>query len=74
MIGKEDADRHHKDLDVVLGSERTAIIIDDTPAVWPQQAAQILVPRRYHFFGTSAVNASLRPIPHTSHPVNAGPL
>ena len=43
-----------KDLDVILGSERTTLIIDDTPAVWPQHSAQVLVPKRYHFFPSSA--------------------
>ena len=70
VIGKEDSTAEHtKDLDVILGSERTTIIVDDSPAVWPQFAAQLLVPRRYHYFPSSAArDASLPPAfqPHLS--------
>ena len=42
VIGKEDAtDAHTKSLDILLGSERTSLIVDDSPAVWPQHAAQV---------------------------------
>ena len=70
VIGKEDSTAEHtKDLDVILGSERTTIIVDDSPAVWPQFKAQLLVPRRYHYFPSSASrDASLPPNfqPHLS--------
>jgi hypothetical protein len=55
VIAKEDCTVSHvKDLDVILGSERTTLIIDDTPAVWPQHSTQVLVPKRYHFFPSSS--------------------
>ena len=55
VIGKEDStESHTKDLDVILGSERTTLIVDDSPAVWPRFKAQLLVPRRYHFFPSSS--------------------
>lgn len=39
----------------MLGPEGTIIIIDDSPGVWPSQSrARVLVPRRYHFFDSSA--------------------
>jgi len=44
----------HKSLDVVLGSEETIVIVDDSPAVWPAHASQLLIPRRYHYFASSA--------------------
>jgi TFIIF-interacting CTD phosphatase-like protein len=48
VIGKEDSTATHtKDLDVILGSERTTLVIDDSAAVWPQHAAQLLIPRRW---------------------------
>jgi len=51
VIAKEDSTmRHMKNLDVVIGSEDTTLIIDDTVAVWPHHAGRVLVPRRYHFF------------------------
>ena len=66
VICKDDADRAHKDLDVMLGSENTAIIIDDTAAVW-RQAGQLLVPRRYHFFPSSAARDGNLPPGHQAH-------
>ena len=62
VIGKEDSTAAHtKDLDVILGSERTTLIVDDSPAVWPQFTTQLLVPRRYHFFASSAARDSTLP-------------
>jgi len=37
--------RHVKDLGVVLGAEAAVIIVDDTAAVWPQHAANLLTAR-----------------------------
>ena len=37
--------QHVKDLGVVLGAEAAAIIVDDTAAVWPQHAANLLLAR-----------------------------
>ena len=68
VIGKEDSTAAHtKDLDVILGSERTAIIVDDSPQVWPQFASQLLVPRRYHFFASSAARDSSLPAGKEPH-------
>jgi len=33
---------------------RPQLIVDDSAAVWPEHAAQLLVPRRYHYFDASA--------------------
>ena len=55
VIAKEDSTCSSiKSLDVVLGSEETVVIVDDTLAVWQRYADQVLVPRRYHFFDSSA--------------------
>ena len=55
VIAKEDSTWSTiKSLDVVLGSEETVVIVDDTLAVWQRYADQVLVPRRYHFFDSSA--------------------
>ena len=55
VIGKEDSTHTQtKSLDVVLGSEEIVLIVDDSPAVWPRHGEQLLVPRRYHFFASSA--------------------
>lgn len=35
---------------MVLGSAHTILIVDDSPAVWPDESARLLVPRRYFFF------------------------
>jgi hypothetical protein len=43
-----------KSLDVVLGDARSVVILDDSPAVWRQHAANVVVPDRYHYFPTSA--------------------
>ena len=82
VLGKEDSTASQtKDLDVILGSERTTLIIDDSPAVWPQQESQLLVPRRYHFFPSSAARDVSLPTGHKSHltaaddePAEAGQL
>ena len=62
VIGKEDAtDAHTKALDVILDSDAMTLITDDSPGVWPQQANQLLVPRRYHFFPSSAARDTSLP-------------
>lgn len=43
-----------KDLDVVLGDVASAIILDDTPAVWRRHAANVVAADRYHYFPSSA--------------------
>lgn len=55
VIASEDStSRRLKGLDVVLGAEETTLIVDDSAAVWPEHAPQLLVPRRYHYFDSSA--------------------
>lgn len=34
----------------MLGSDRTILIVDDSPAVWPHDSSRLLIPRRYFFF------------------------
>jgi RNA polymerase II C-terminal domain phosphatase-like 3/4 len=34
--------KHVKDLDVVLGSDTAAVIVDDTPAVWGHRQRNVL--------------------------------
>ena len=43
-----------KDLDVVLGAAPGALILDDTPSVWPRHADNVIRADRYHFFPASA--------------------
>lgn len=37
-------------MDVVLGSDRTILILDDSPSVWPNEGPRLIVPKRYLFF------------------------
>ena len=51
VISQGDSTRaHHKSLDVVLGSDLTTLILDDTRAVWPQHEGNLLLVDRYIFF------------------------
>ncbi len=43
-----------KNLDVVLGNERLAIVVDDTDGVWPAHRANLLQIERYIFFPACA--------------------
>lgn len=45
-----------KDLDIVLGGESSAIIVDDTDRVWPQNRENLIRLDRYHFFPHSAAS------------------
>ena len=55
VISQGDSTRaHHKSLDVVLGSDLTTLILDDTKAVWPQHEGNLLLVNRYIFFPACA--------------------
>jgi hypothetical protein len=43
-------ERSVKDLDVMLGAEAAALILDDTAGVWPRHGGNLLQPRRYIYF------------------------
>ncbi|KAJ8475975.1 hypothetical protein OPV22_019702 [Ensete ventricosum] len=57
MSRRDDGDRmvsERKDLNGVLGLECAAVIIDDTPGVWPRHCQPNLIAvERYHFFASS---------------------
>jgi RNA polymerase II C-terminal domain phosphatase-like 3/4 len=55
VISNNDSTSSHvKDLDIVLGGEASAIIVDDTERVWPQNQGNLIRLDRYHFFPGSA--------------------
>ncbi|XP_047094309.1 RNA polymerase II C-terminal domain phosphatase-like 4 isoform X2 [Lolium rigidum] len=45
--------RHQKGLDVVLGAESTAVILDDTEHVWQKHKENLILMERYHYFAAS---------------------
>uniref|UniRef100_A0ACD5U3K3 Uncharacterized protein n=1 Tax=Avena sativa TaxID=4498 RepID=A0ACD5U3K3_AVESA len=45
--------RHQKGLDVVLGAESTAVILDDTEHVWQKHKENLILMERYHYFASS---------------------
>ncbi|XP_065009228.1 RNA polymerase II C-terminal domain phosphatase-like 3 [Musa acuminata AAA Group] len=56
MSGRDDGDRmvsQRKDLKGVLGLECAAVIMDDTPSVWPSSQPNLIAVERYHFFPSS---------------------
>ncbi|CAL9762495.1 unnamed protein product [Musa acuminata subsp. burmannicoides] len=56
MSGRDDGDRmvsRRKDLTGVLGLECAAVIMDDTPSVWPSGQPNLIAVERYHFFPSS---------------------
>jgi RNA polymerase II C-terminal domain phosphatase-like 3/4 len=57
VISNNDSTSSHvKDLDIVLGGETSAIIVDDTERVWPQNQGNLIRIDRYHFFPGSAAS------------------
>ena len=55
VISNNDSTSSHvKDLDIVLGGETSAIIVDDTERVWPSNQGNLIRLDRYHFFPSSA--------------------
>lgn len=54
IISSQDSTaRKTKDLDVVLGCESAALILDDSPSVWPRHGRNLLVMERYHYHPSS---------------------
>ncbi|CAL9118158.1 unnamed protein product [Musa textilis] len=56
MSRRDDGDRmvsHRKHLKGVLGLECAAVIMDDTPGVWPSCQPNLIAVERYHFFPSS---------------------
>ncbi|KAI5018516.1 hypothetical protein ZWY2020_043404 [Hordeum vulgare] len=45
--------RHQKGLDVVLGDDKVAVIIDDTEHVWQKHKENLILMERYHYFAAS---------------------
>lgn len=45
--------RHQKGLDIVLGAESLAVILDDTEFVWHRHKENLILMERYHFFSSS---------------------
>ncbi|KQK06490.1 hypothetical protein BRADI_2g26627v3 [Brachypodium distachyon] len=45
--------RHQKGLDVVLGAESIAVILDDTEDVWQKHKENLILMERYHYFASS---------------------
>jgi RNA polymerase II C-terminal domain phosphatase-like 3/4 len=43
-----------KDLDVVLGRERGALVLDDTEGVWPRHRDNLVQVERYLYFPADA--------------------
>ncbi|GAB2219300.1 hypothetical protein Droror1_Dr00006935 [Drosera rotundifolia] len=49
----DSSQRHQKGLDVVLGHESAALILDDTEGVWQNNKDNLILMDRYHFFASS---------------------
>ncbi|XP_006654357.1 RNA polymerase II C-terminal domain phosphatase-like 4 [Oryza brachyantha] len=45
--------RHQKGLDVILGAESLAVILDDTEYVWQKHKENLILMERYHYFASS---------------------
>lgn len=61
IIGQEDSTvTNTKSLDIVLGSESKALILDDTEAVWPHHKANVIRIERYLFFPNAPGHFGLR--------------
>ena len=67
-----------KDLDVLIGSEKSVLILDDSPKVWHRHRANVLEVERYHFFPSSLKHFGIRGkcLLHRKHDEDAdcGPL
>lgn len=66
-----------KDLDVVLGAEHMALVVDDTEAVWPRFRGNLVLVERYVFFPACArrfgSRQSLMEL-HSDEPAEGGAL
>ncbi|CAL4958869.1 unnamed protein product [Urochloa decumbens] len=45
--------RHQKGLDVILGAESVAVILDGTETVWKKHKENLILMERYHYFASS---------------------
>jgi len=45
--------QHQKGLDVILGAESVAVILDDTEYVWQKHKENLILMERYHYFASS---------------------
>ena len=55
ISGGDSTRSHAKSLDVVLGDAHATLILDDTRAVWPRHADNLIVIPRYIYFPADAV-------------------
>ncbi|XP_008242970.1 PREDICTED: RNA polymerase II C-terminal domain phosphatase-like 4 isoform X1 [Prunus mume] len=54
VISRDDGtQKHQKGLDVVLGQESAALILDDTENAWTKHKDNLILMERYHFFRSS---------------------
>lgn len=54
VVSKNDSTSNSvKDLDVLIGSEKSVLILDDSPKVWHRHRANVLEIERYHYFPSS---------------------
>ena len=61
IVSKNDSTKSDtKDLDVLIGNERTVLILDDSPRVWKKCRANVLEVERYHFFPSSLRHFNIR--------------
>ena len=62
VIAREDSTRERvKSLDVLLGTEDSVIILDDTVGVWKEYVRNVIPVDRYHYFPSSAKNFQMGP-------------
>jgi RNA polymerase II C-terminal domain phosphatase-like 3/4 len=75
VVSKNDSTSNSvKDLDVLIGSEKTVLILDDSPKVWRRHRANVLEVERYHFFPSSLKHFGIRGkcLLHRKHDEDAG--
>ncbi|CAM0955691.1 unnamed protein product [Alopecurus aequalis] len=53
ISNSDNTQRHQKGLDVVLGAESVAVILDDTEYVWQKHKENLILMERYHYFAAS---------------------
>jgi len=61
IVSKNDSTSNSvKDLDVLIGTEKSVLILDDSPKVWHRHRANVLEVERYHFFPSSLKHFHIR--------------
>ncbi|XP_013464179.2 RNA polymerase II C-terminal domain phosphatase-like 4 [Medicago truncatula] len=61
VISREDGTQKNvKDLDLVLGTENSILILDDKEEVWPKYRDNLILMERYHFFNSSCQDFGLQ--------------